>query len=71
MLRKRRPPGLCGAGVPAADTEREDGEKSAKPCSELVLLSVLASKKTVQRLQRQGGYCYGLKKMVSSLFLVY
>ena len=45
------PPGLCGAGVPAADTEREDGEKSAEPCSELVLLPVLASKKPVQGLQ--------------------
>lgn len=64
-------PGLCGAGVPAADTEREDGEKPAEPCSELVLLSVLASKKPVQRLQRQDGYCYGLKKTVASLFLVY
>ena len=45
------PLGLCGAGVPAADTEREDGEKSAEPCRELVLLPVLASKKPVQRLQ--------------------
>ena len=45
------PPGLCGAGVPAADTEREDGEKSAEPCSELILLPVLASKKPVQGLQ--------------------